>query len=206
MGNYELALPYALDAIRSAKTTDDTTYLVLFYHRVGHIYQVLNQHAQALDIYKTLINKLLREPSNGHFRVRLLYIRKISQSLMALKRPQESLTFIKNFLGSYTPNEFWEEALAAICLGEAYMGLKDYSGAEKHLKEGLVKAMSEKTSEYSLVSMNNSIVRQFHANLTNLYLVTGQLQKASFHLKENFSISNTKPCRIPCSMSARATS
>jgi tetratricopeptide (TPR) repeat protein len=67
MGNYELALPYALDAIRSAKATADTTDLRLFYNRVGQIYLNLNQHVQALEIFRTLLIKLSRESDNIDF-------------------------------------------------------------------------------------------------------------------------------------------
>ncbi|WP_192348560.1 histidine kinase dimerization/phosphoacceptor domain -containing protein [Algoriphagus sp. Y33] len=194
MGNYELALPYALDAIRTARATADTIDLDIFYNRVGQIYLDLNQHDQALEMHRTVLNKLSREPYNRRSQFRLINIRKMSQSLIALKRPQEGLILINNFLESYSPSEVWEETLAELCLGEAYMGLLDYTQAHKHLTEGLAKATGAKgTAGWANFYDINADIMLFHANLTNLYLVTGQLQKASFHLKENFTLLNKQP-------------
>jgi tetratricopeptide (TPR) repeat protein len=118
----------------------------------------------------------------------------MSQSLIALKRPQEGLRLIKSVLGSYPPEEMWGEILAALCMGEAYMGLQDYAQAEKHLTKGLAKATGAIGAGRSGNSMDvyGDIV-PFHTNLTDLYLATGQLQKASFHLNKNFPLLKKQP-------------
>ncbi|MCE7054182.1 tetratricopeptide repeat protein [Algoriphagus sp. AGSA1] len=200
MGNYELALPYGLDAIRNARATADTLNLDKFYSLIGQIYLDLNQHAEALEVHRTVLTKLSREPDNERFQFRLINIRKMSQSLIALKRPQEALTLIKNFLENNPPNVLLEEIVAALCLGKAFMGLQDYAQAEKHLKKGLAKASSVKgkagwTNFYNI----NDEIMLFHANLTTLYLATGQLKKASSHLNEHFQMLNKQPDLIKLS-------
>lgn len=122
------------------------------------------------------------------------------QSLMALKRPQEGLTLIKNFLEKDSPAVLLEETVAALCLGEAYMGLQDYAQAEKHLAKGLAKATGAKdTAGWANFYDINADIVLFHANLTDLYLVTGQLQKASFHLSKNFTLLKKQPDLIQLS-------
>jgi two-component sensor histidine kinase/tetratricopeptide (TPR) repeat protein len=194
MGNYELALPYALDAIQNAKAINDTANIVMYYRRVGQIYKDLSQHDQSLKIYQTILSKLSREPDNGYFPYRLSYIREMNSSLIALKRPQEGLTLVRNFLKDNPPNVSFESTLAAICLGEAYMGLQDYTQAEKYLAEGVAKAKSAKGSEDSRTWVDwDSFILACNSNLTNLYLLTGQLQKASHHIQDNFALLQKQP-------------
>ncbi|WPR77319.1 histidine kinase dimerization/phosphoacceptor domain -containing protein [Algoriphagus sp. NG3] len=200
MGNYELALPYGLDAIRSARTSGDTLNLDKFYSLMGQIYMDLNQHEKALEMHRTVLTKLSREPDNVRSQFRFINIRKMSQSLIALKRPQEALTLIENFLETNPPNMLLEEIVAALSLGKAFMGLQDYTEAEKHLKGGLAKASGAKgnagwTNFYDI----NDEIMLFHANLTALYLATGQLQKAAFHLNQHFQMLNKQPDLIKLS-------
>ncbi len=190
MGNYELALPYALEAIKSVQATADTVDLIVFYNRVGKIHLVLNQHQQALEVYQMLLSKLLREPNNTYFQFRLGYFRYMSQALLALKRPGEGLAFLRKTLAQYPPENSYDEKLAALSLGEAYLGTKDYASAEKHLLEGLAQV----TSAINKVDVNwEGYVRLFHINLVSLYLATKQYQKASFYLAQNFQLVNQHP-------------
>src|SRR5690606_11128647 len=112
MGNYELALPYGLDAIRSARASGDTLNLDKFYSLIGQIYLDLNHHEKALEMHRTVLTKLSTEPDNERSQFRLINIRKMSQSLIALKRPQDALTLINNFLENNPPNVLLEEIIA----------------------------------------------------------------------------------------------
>jgi two-component sensor histidine kinase len=194
MGNYELALPYALDAVQNAKALNDTAQLVMYYRRVGQIYKDLNEHDQSLKIYQTILTKLSGEPANGYYPYRLSYVREMNSSLIALKRSQEGLTLVRNFLKDNPPNVSFEATLAAICLGEAYMGLQDYTQAERYLTEGLAKAKSAKGPEDSRTWVDwDSFILACNSNLTDLYLATGQVEKALLHLNDNFVLLKKQP-------------
>lgn len=191
MGNYEMAMPYALDAVRNARETADTIDLDLFLSRIGQIHMDLGQHVKALEVHRTILNKLTREPDNLRSQFRFVYIRKMSQSLIALKRQQECLTLIENFLEKDSPIYLLEGIIADLYQGEAYMSLQDYARAEKNLTAGLAKAKAAKgaagwSNFYDIIPE----IMLFHAKLTDLYSATGQLKKASFHLNEHFNMLN----------------
>jgi two-component sensor histidine kinase len=72
------------------------------------------------------------------------------------------------------------------------LGSQDYAQAEKHLAEGLSKATSSKEGWDSQANVNFWTI-QFRSNLTNLYLITGQVQKASIHLSKGFFMNKKQP-------------
>ncbi len=89
-GNFQAALRYALAAVESAKATGDTTFLNLFYGRVGNIYSTLNQLDDAAVYYRLALRQAeRRQPRNMADILGLTGL--VADNLIRQKQPKKAL-------------------------------------------------------------------------------------------------------------------
>jgi two-component sensor histidine kinase len=179
MGNYGAALRYALVSIESAQACGDTVSIEYFRSRLGNLYMQLGEHQKALEVFQGI---LVRQQQDGNKVGLVLYCTgQVNKQLLHLHRPKEALAFLQQAIRRHPPDTPVEQIDASFYLGETYLHLKSYALAEAHLRKAL-----------ALLGSNNYFVNRprytisINQNLAELYMRTGQYQKARFCLGQAF--------------------
>lgn len=185
IGNYGEALPYALAAIESAKATGDTVSMDFFHIRLGNLYTTSGEHQKALEVFRGI---LARQQNGSREKEWIIYCTgQISKQLLALNRPTEARTFLRQTLKRYPPNSPPEQVDASFFLGETYLHLKSYALAEANFLKAL-KILSSK----NYLRNEDRLTVFINQNLARLYRETGQYRKAHFCLRQAFTLAGQR--------------
>jgi two-component sensor histidine kinase len=188
MGNYERALPYALAALDHARATADTAELKTFYSRLAHLQFDLGQLQASLQSFQQLLARYQREHAApdqliscaGH----------VAQMQLALGQPDSSLATMQQILRQYPARERYDQYLAALYLGEAFLGVKQYDAAEKLFHQALE---LDRQNRFPLGDDKHEYTLVLHRNLSKLYAEQRQYDKARSHLEQAFAIAAQRP-------------
>jgi len=167
--NYNSALYYALESVKSVKTASDSSHLTEYYARLAYIYDaVTNEDQRVAWNMKSLNYKIAKKQTD------YIYgdIQGIIEGEINLNRAKEALRFILSKRKSFPPANISEQKAMTLSLGECYAALNENTLAEKYYLETirLVKIqIAQKNIEYDIKT--DEIIATF-------YLKTKQLGKA----------------------------
>ncbi|MDJ0367700.1 sensor histidine kinase [Hymenobacter sp. H14-R3] len=168
-GNFKEALGYGLAAIESAKATGDTAKLNFFYHRIGNIYNMLNQPADALHVYQKVLSSLERKHDSTNV---IIVSEMVAKMLIKLQQPRQALAFVLEKTSAY-PLARNEQFYAWNLLSTCYLINQQYGLAEM----------------YALKSIKSLESRQKIANsysqLGAAYFTAGRIYLAMRHCEES---------------------
>ncbi|WP_233754036.1 histidine kinase dimerization/phosphoacceptor domain -containing protein [Algoriphagus sp. AGSA1] len=182
VGNFEQALPYALESIKEARASGDTVNINSFYFLVLQIYEDMGQPQQALQLSQELIRMHKDSPHNWIFNQAHIHA---GRAMVALNQPREALSIMGKISPKYQLENPVTTIYINIVLGEIYMAMKDYPNAEKHLlKASLDCNGASGPIDYCIAKATL---------LAKLYSKTGQYQKAQYHLEQAFALTENYP-------------
>ncbi|NII23813.1 histidine kinase [Pseudoflavitalea sp. X16] len=134
-GNYEKALFYALETVRSMQATADSVSGGYFYGRLGSVYRELGHfdkcaewYGRAVIFFQQNLELALHGPMhrfNGH-QVR---------ALIRQKKEKEALKLVLSTRDKFPPVRLADKQAVATSLGDCYTALKQYALAEQHYLE-----------------------------------------------------------------------
>jgi two-component system, sensor histidine kinase PdtaS len=129
-GNYNKALYYSLEAIKSAQLTKDSVSLSHFYLSLAHVYHELGQLEKSIGWYKNALErfKLDSFPKPNLYRVAGY----LSTTLIETKREKDALSFLLRLNKEIPPYSFLDKEINARSMGNCYDVLKQYDLAEKY--------------------------------------------------------------------------
>jgi two-component sensor histidine kinase len=135
-GNLSQALYYAMQAVRSAEATNDTTRMSRFYNRLSFVYKDLEQLDNCLYWQKKAFEWHLRLAVKDTFSVYTVTDNVIT-TLILVNRSEEALNIVKEIIGKYPPVKPDEKHVAALMLAKSYEALAQYGLAEKYYLEAV---------------------------------------------------------------------
>src|ERR1700744_481214 len=126
-GNFNKALYYSLEMIKSVQATHDTARAYLLYGKIASVYKNLNEYEKSKYWYKRAVANGTKEPA-------LFY--DINNALISLMMKEgkikEALKFLLGLIKKRPPTDDWDKFIVASRLGECYSLLGKYDLAEKY--------------------------------------------------------------------------
>jgi two-component sensor histidine kinase len=188
MGNYERALPYELAALDHARAIADTGDITTFYNRLAHLQFDLGKREQSLLSFQQLLGRYQRDQASpgqliscaGH----------VARLQLDLGQPSSSLATMQSTLRQHPPRERYDHYLAALFLGESFLGVKQYVAAEKLFRQALE---LDRHNRFPLGSDNHEYTLVLHRNLSKVYTERQQYARARHHLNQAFAIAAQRP-------------
>jgi len=173
-GNNELALQYGLLAVDAAEKNNDTTIqLATIFKRIGSTYRRMKKFDAAyLYFQKGLV--VAKKYSNNEIIV--ILASEISRTLVALNRPYEALTVLKEASPQCPPNDIYSQLYITASFLITYEALQQYDEAQKYCDRLL--AISAKLDKYE----PDQSEAQYP--VTEFYLATHQYDLARKHLAQ----------------------
>ena len=174
--DFEKALYYALETIKSVNSAFDSTYLPNFYVRIANIYDHLFKYQESLNWNMQRFNYTV---ATNELHEIYYTITQISEDLSLLGRPKEGLDFILKQKKKFVPANIAEEVRLATGLSRIYHALGNDLMAEKYNQE-LIRLTQSPINEKE-VTFDLGI----YVYLTNFYLRTGEYNKAEIYYKKS---------------------
>jgi two-component sensor histidine kinase len=148
-GNFNKALYYSLEMIKSVQATDDTARAYGLYLRIADVYKNLNEDDKSRYWYnRALANE------NGAKNPRFFY--DINNSLIGLMikegKIKEALAFLLNLIKKRPPIDEVEKLTVATRLGECYSLLGKDDLAEKYYQQAVTIAEKESDKHDGLIA------------------------------------------------------
>ncbi len=177
-GNYKEALRYGLAALESAKSTNDTTFLNLFYGRVAYLYLSLGQPADAARYCRVA----LRRAEHTHDQSDVLGIaHTLATALINLKQPQQALAMALEKTRVYPASGDGQIARWGL-LATCYLANREYAAAE-HCELQLLKILEERQAEAGI-----STRKRAYLFLGQVYLLMRRYTAARSYLSKSIAL------------------
>lgn len=179
-GNYNIAIQYELDAVREMKKTQDLQWEDKLYAALGDYYGEVNQCGKSIGWYEEglkVIQAQIRSASgqmpgnegkNGLHEITRKIVR---QKILA--RHKDVLPFLENILKTHPPNTDFGRHVRDGALADCYFAQKSYKKAERYY----LSAIRGETKTGQIAEL-----RKEYANISRLYVGTGQYDKAKVYL------------------------
>lgn len=173
MGNYESALRYSLLTLKSAKETNDTIDIPLFYRRVGQVFKEINHYSEAIKYFEIVLQKALTD--GGKYRYLRFAASNIAILLTQSGEAKKALEFYQKTV-LLRPVKYGSSDYCIDCqtLGDIYFSLKQYDKAEKYYVEML--NLNEETYNNDYFNLASYI------KIANFYIGRGKFQKAKEYI------------------------
>ena len=171
LGEYQDAIRYGLASIESARATQDTTDLSLFYFRMGGIYNTIKQYPDAL----TYFNLILRhaEQRRDTFAV-INSTAMVTGTLIAQNQPKQALQLALAKLRQYPTGDRLRLAEVNL-LAKCYLANRQFASAEQAYLE-LIKLLG---GEKGIGSNPGACLE-----IGQFYLATRQYSKAQLYVRK----------------------
>jgi two-component sensor histidine kinase len=178
LGNYKDALKYALAAVQSAKSRQDTTLLRAFYVRVGSVYRQLHQSEKAVHYYQ-----LAEQSAEQYHDVHTILdmTSGIALVLLELKQYQQALALLRQKTQAFPPYDDFSRISVAEAFTFAYLGTKQYKLANAWRKQLEILSTSP-------TIQGNSRRQGVYYTIGSAYLATKQYPKAQAYLIKSLAI------------------
>ncbi|MGI4871085.1 MAG: histidine kinase dimerization/phosphoacceptor domain -containing protein, partial [Janthinobacterium lividum] len=172
--NFPEALQYRFAAIASAKASQDSSVLPLFYWQVGGLYDMLKQPAKGLENFRVGLAyaQALKSP---YYTASLLG--EIAGILISQHHAGEALTLLRQKSPPYSPSNYYTQFAIANNFTHAYLATRQFPLAEK---SGL-QVLSLITSGKAFLGDNTQLERAYLA-LSEVYVATRQYARARTYL------------------------
>jgi two-component sensor histidine kinase len=187
LGNYKDALQYALAAVQSAKSCQDTTRLRAFYTRVGGVYQQLNQLEKTIYYYQ-LAERNAEQYHNIHTILALTSA--IVKNLIALKRPDQALALIQEKQQAFPAYDDYTRLSVATAFTACYLAKKQYKLANAWRKQ------LEILSTSPVVRGNSRLLEGVYSYIGRCYLASQHYSQARIYLSQSLAIGALTANRI----------
>jgi two-component sensor histidine kinase len=128
-GNYEKALYYSIETIKSMNRTGDLQRAGDFYYWQANVYSRIGQFQKSIDDCELAIEQYKVRPGEANIPA---CISLEARELRTLKRYRESVAFLKESIRKYPPSNLFEQIVMEKGLGDSYRELKQYDSAEVH--------------------------------------------------------------------------
>jgi two-component system, sensor histidine kinase PdtaS len=129
-GNYNKALPYALETIRHMQSTRDSASAPVFYNRIGSIYRELGQHENSIPWYRKALDHM--QPGQmGRYTV----AGHLARAMIKTGRGKDALAMLLDLVQKRPPVALVDKEEVAGALGDCFNALQQYDLAEKHYRE-----------------------------------------------------------------------
>lgn len=135
-GNLSQALYYAMESIKAAEVTGDTTAMSRFYSRLAIVYKDLEQHDKCLYWHRKAFEWHLQRAVKDTFSIYTVTDNVIT-TLILLNKPREALDIVMEIMNKYPTGKPDEKHVAALMLAKSYEALAQYKLAEKYYLEAV---------------------------------------------------------------------
>lgn len=179
-GNYNIAIQYELDAVREMKKTQDFLWEEKLYAALGDYYGEINQsvksigwYEEGLKVIQTKIGSASFQVNNNEGKNGLHEITRkiIRQKILAGHK--NVLPFLEDILKTHPPNTDFGRHIRDGALADCYFSQKNYRKAEQYY----LSAIRGETNTGQVAEL-----RKEYANISRLYVSTGQYDKAKVYL------------------------
>ncbi|MBC6992328.1 sensor histidine kinase [Hymenobacter sp. BT491] len=174
-GNFKEALRYAMAAVESAKATGDTTFLNLFYGRVGNIYSTLNQLDDAAAYYQLALHRAERTKQKNLADI-LGLTGLVAEVLIKQKQPQQALALALQKTKAY-PVGGDVQIASWNMLTACYLANGQYAVAERCAQQ-IVRQLEGRSD----LGGNVSMLRRAYTSLAQANLLTRRYEAAGRYL------------------------
>jgi two-component sensor histidine kinase len=162
-GNYDKAIYYSLETIKSMRSTGDSLAAGDFYVWHSHICREINEFQQSIDYSRmAIVSYTVHSGECGMSWAAFL----LTAALRKMKKYQEALGSLQHILKQYPPENVSEDITYNMTIGNIYADMKQYGNAERHLLRA-----------YELNKHQNAI-QGMERDLGHLYIEAHQYEKA----------------------------
>jgi two-component sensor histidine kinase/TolA-binding protein len=183
-GDHENAVRYAIEEVKAAESTGDSTALALIYARIMHVEKVRqDQGAAAIDWGRKALAEFARW-GEGQQAYPVVYI--LADLLVKNGKQREALQLVQDHVQAYLPAGTADRVLAFLTLGDFYTRLDSLDKAETYLLRA--------ERDQKLLSPNMGARHDFYLNflLGDLYFRKGQPEKSRPYLNKTLSFPNSE--------------
>jgi two-component sensor histidine kinase len=181
LGNYQEAIRYGLATVESARVTQDTTGIGLFYRRLGLLHTELNQWEEGLSFFRmALANRLQEKDPVGV----MLIARLMVSNMLAQGNARGAFDFFTKIVKEHPPTNNDSNLEMAIALAECHLALRQYLLAEKYFLQMMEIEKTIRENDWRKI--------ENYRRIGNFYLVTRQYGTARHYLDEALRLNTLK--------------
>jgi len=181
LANFQEAIRYGLASVESARATQDTADVNLFYRRLGTLHEGLNQWEEGLHF----LRQALADRLQAKDQVKVMLIARLMVSnLLAQGKAREAFDFFTKIVREHPPTNEDSSLEMAIALAECHLALKEYAMAEKYF----LKMMDIE----KMVRENDWRKIENYRRIGNFYLNTRQYGTARQYLDDALRLNTLK--------------
>ncbi|QNA45893.1 tetratricopeptide repeat-containing sensor histidine kinase [Lacibacter sediminis] len=177
--DYNKALYYALEALKSLEKTGDSTYAGPVYRNLGYIYRYIGMFQKAVDY----LSKSMLYYNKNSSSVQLELAEYASSILLKMNRGNDALLFLHKTKREFPPQHNHDWKIYEYSLANCYTSLKLYDSAEIYYKILINRKLNDGS-----IRMND------YKSLGQLYVESGKYIQAKPYLDK---ASNAKPSEYP---------
>lgn len=176
-GNYEKALPYALESVRSMQATADSVSAGYFYGRLAGVYRELGNVEKTIEWYQRAVTYFQQNLELALHSPMYRYNSHLVRAMIKHKKEKEALQLLLETRKKFPPFRMADKQAVATSLGDCYTALKQYSLAEKYYLEMV--AWEEKMNQGNTFTFDiYFIIGEFYLNRQNYDQARRYLSKA----------------------------
>ncbi|MBT1707611.1 sensor histidine kinase [Fulvivirgaceae bacterium PWU5] len=184
-GNYNIAILYELEAIKSMERIGDYRFEDSFYNTLGGFYGEIGEFEKSIQwLHKSLeVMKGNSVPGGGFYKPGVvtvddrnaLYslVRRIVQGLIKQNKQREAFAFLTRTAKEYPPDTDFARQLQTGAMGDCYRAMSRYSTAEKYYLKAIALEMSTGQIDE---------LRKEYYSISQLYIAWRQYPHAANHL------------------------
>ncbi|AXY77361.1 histidine kinase [Paraflavitalea soli] len=176
-GNYQQALFYALEAVKSMQATADSASAGFFYGRLAGIYKELGHIDKSIEWYQRTVGYFQQSVERAIHSPMYRYNSHLVRALILQKKEKQALQSLLNTRDKFPPVRMSDKQAVAISLGDCYTALKQYELAEQYYLEMV--AWEEKMNQGNSFTFDvYFLMGQFYLNRQRFDLARPYLSKA----------------------------
>lgn len=182
-GDFNKALLFGLEMMRSMERTKDYASAGSFFGNMGYVYLTLKQFQKGLDYYNSAYDYFKKVRNSFLFDLKA----DIVDILIKMNRGQDALIELKKTLTEFPPQNDYENRVAEKALANCYAHLKIYDLAEIHLKKAI--KIEQKQGNY--LSIFN-----LYKKLAQVYTELGKYDMAKPYVQKCLSTTIFRPAEL----------
>ena len=175
-GNYNKALPYALETIRHMQATHDSASASIFYNRIGSIYRELDQYENSVPWYR----KALAQMQPGQMG-RYTVAGHLARAMIKTWKEKDALAMLMNLVKKDPPVALVDKEEVARSMGDCFNALHQFNLAEQYYREMIF--FEEQQSQ----SGNRHALEMYYI-IGKFYTDRQEYQKANVYLQKALTV------------------
>jgi len=175
-GNYNKALPYALETIRHMQATHDSASASIFYNRIGSIYRELDQYENSIPWYRKALGQM--QPGQmGRYTV----AGHLARAMIKTGKEKDALAMLMNLVKKDPPVALVDKEEVARSMGDCFNALHQFNLAEQYYREMIF--FEEQQSEGG-----NRHALEMYYIIGKFYTDRQEYQKANVYLQKALTV------------------